>query len=148
MCIYKPATTTDNSTIERVPIRGTEALLGEPMARKRNQVHSNTNRAPFNCKKPFFRCFFTPPSMRKIAEANYWRVQSFSPASRQIHSIDFLSFSISFSQFQSVPTNLISFNQFESVKSAGTYLEPEGGENNTYPSNCNKNSFYGFRCWG
>ena len=33
--------------------------------------------------------------------------------------IDFLSLSISFSQFDSVSVNLISFNQFDSVKNAG-----------------------------
>ena len=65
---------------------------------------------------------FTPPSIRNL-----------SMVFRQIlvdvqsTSIDFLS-SISFGQFQSV---LINFNQFNSVKNAGIYWQPEGGENNT-----------------
>ena len=58
-----------------------------------------------NCN---FGFFFPPHLPCEMAEANFWRFQWFSCR----FSNDFLSFSISFSQFQSI---LISFNQFQPI---------------------------------
>ena len=57
------------------------------------------------------RCFFAPPSMRNGRSQFSVISNGFPPDSCRI-SIDFLSFSISFSQLQSI---LISSNQFQSV---------------------------------
>ena len=64
------------------------------------------------------RCFFTPPSMRNRPKPIFGDFNGFPQilVGFQSVSIDFLSFSISFSRLQSI---LISFNQFDPAKNAG-----------------------------